>query len=216
MPPSPSTRCSAHEPSSARRISPSSRAQLFGPAEQADGRRRRSRSRATIGARQERTDVVLAEDRRLERARLRRGLEAELLVEPSSERAVRVERVVLAAERVEGEHLLPLRPLAEDVERDRRLRMCQRAAIVEVRERGVRRVDARAEHAALVGAAEILDPARVRLVLEQLAAREPERLLERAAREPRRLSGGAFQELVEAVEVELDQIRREAGTPRPR
>ena len=53
---------------------------------------------------QQRTDVVVAEDRRLERRGLWAGVEAEFLVEEGAEAAVAVERLILASERVEGEH----------------------------------------------------------------------------------------------------------------
>src|SRR5207253_3617918 len=59
-------------------------------------------------------------------------------------------------------------------------------------------------------AAKVLRPERVRLVLQHLAAHERERLLERAPSEVRRLSPRALEQLVEAVEIELDSVGGEA------
>ena len=64
----------------------------------------------------------------LERACLRGRLEAELLVEPRAVAAVAAKRLVLAAERVEGEHLRAVGAFAEAVERDRRLGVRERRA----------------------------------------------------------------------------------------
>ena len=68
----------------------------------------------------------------------------------------------------------------------------------------------RTEHSALIAAAQVLCPDGIRLVFQHLTADERQRLLERAQSLTGRLAGRALQELVEAVEVELDQIGREA------
>jgi hypothetical protein len=99
---------------------------------------------------------------------------------------------------------------AESIERDGGLRMRKRARIVELGERGLGRLQARAEHPALVGAAQALRPVGVRLVLEHLAAYQPQRLLKRAPSGPRRLASGALEQLVEPIEIEVDEIGREA------
>ena len=59
----------------------------------------------------------------------------------------------------------------------RRLCMRERIAVVELRQCGLGGVDPRAEHAPLVGAAEILRPERVRLVLQHLPAHQCEGLI---------------------------------------
>ena len=164
-------------------------------------------------SRQQRLDVFLADDRRLERTRLRRRLEPELLVEPQAEAAVAAERLVLTTERIESEHLRAVRPLAEAVERRCRLRVGERRSEVELGQRRVGSVEVGAENPALVAAAEVERPGGVRLVLEDLAAHEVECLLERGAGVASRLARGALEELVEAVEVERQRARSRSGTP---
>ena len=62
----------------------------------------------------------------------------------------------------------------------------------------------------LVAAAQVECPGGVRLVLQDLAAHEAERLLERGASAACRFPTRALQQLVEAVEVERDELGREA------
>ena len=68
----------------------------------------------------------------------------------------------------------------------------------------------RAEHAALVAAAKIVCPERVRLVLENFATCERQCLLDRPPSRPCRLPRRPLEQLVETVEIELDQIRCES------
>ena len=81
---------------------------------------------------QERVDVLLAEDRRLQRPRLGGGVKAELLVQPQAESAVDLERIVPAPERIEGEHRDAVSALAETIERDGSLRMRECSGVVEL------------------------------------------------------------------------------------
>ncbi len=90
------------------------------------------------------------------------------------------------------------------------LRVHERAGVVELGQRRIGRLQACAEHSALVGATQSLRPIGVGLVFEHLAAHERQRLLERAPSEAGRLVGGALEQLVEAVEVEVDEIGGEA------
>ncbi len=114
-----------------------------------------------------------------------------------------------AAERVEREHLGAVGTLAEAVERGRGLRMEEGGSEVELGERGAGGVEAGAEHPALVAAAHVECPGGVRLVFEDLPADESERLLERGACPVGGLVGGAFEQLVEPVEVERHEFGRE-------
>ena len=86
-----------------------------------------------------------------------------------------------AVESIEREHLGAVGALAEAVERGGGLRVEERGSEVELGERGVGGVEAGAEHPALVAAAHVERPGRVRLVLEHLPVDERERLLERGA-----------------------------------
>ena len=105
-------------------------------------------------------------------------LEPELAIEPRTELSVGRECVVLAAERIEGEHGRSLRTLAEVIECRSRLRMRQRRSVVELRQRGISGVEMRAENPPAIGASELLRPQRVGLVLQDVAAHQRERLLE--------------------------------------
>ncbi len=163
-------------------------------------------SRMPDRAREKQADVGLLDDGSLERARFRSRLEAELLAEPHAIRAIARESLVRASERVEGEHLRAVTALAEAVERRCGLGVRQARREIELRQRGVRGLEARAENAALVAAAQVEGPGRVGLVLENLAAHELERVLERRPGEPGRLARGALEQLVEAVEVERDEV----------
>ena len=160
--------------------------------------------------RQERAHLLLSEDRSLERPRFRRGLEAELLGEQRTQRAVPPQSIVLAPESVEREHRPSVRPFAEAIESHRGLAVRERRVEVELRERGIGGLEMRTEHSALIAAAQVLCPDGIRLVFQHLTADERQRLLERAQSLTGRLAGRALQELVEAVEVELDQIGPEA------
>ena len=116
---------------------------------------------------------------------------------------------MLTTDRVEREHRPAVRPLAEAIESGGRIGVCERVREIELRERRVGSVEMRTEHASPVAAAKIVRPERVRLVLENLAARERERLLERPPSRPCRLTRRPLEQLVETVEIELDQICRE-------
>ena len=71
------------------------RARRSRPSEANGGDRAASRGSRAIGRGSSESDVLLAEDRRLERARLAGRLEPELLVEAHAEVAVAVESLVL-------------------------------------------------------------------------------------------------------------------------
>ena len=159
--------------------------------------------------REERAGILLAEDRRLHAAGLRRRLEAELLVEHRAEAAITAQGVVLSAERVEGEHLRAVRPLAEAIERGGGFCMCECGSVVELGKRRVCGLEVGAENTALVGAAQVDGPRAVGLVLQDLADDELERLLERGPCDPGRLAAGALEQLVEAVQVEHHELARE-------
>ena len=158
---------------------------------------------------QQRVDVLLAKDGRLERPGVPARLEPELVVQPHPEFAVAAERLVRAVEGVEREHLGAVGALAEAIERSCCLGMSKRGSEVELGQGGVGGVEAGSEHTALVAAADVEGPGGVGLVFEDLAADETERLLERRARPVGRLAARAFEQLVEAVEVERDELGRE-------
>ena len=88
--------------------------------------------------------------------------------------------------------------------------MRERGAEVELGQGRVGRFEMSAQNPALVAAAQVEGPGGVRLVLQDLAAHEAERLLERGASAASRFTTGALQQLVEAVEVERDELGREA------
>ena len=88
--------------------------------------------------------------------------------------------------------------------------MGERGSEVELGQRRVGGVEMGAQNPALVAAAQVEGPGGVRLVLQHLAAHEAERLLERGAGAVGRLAAGALEQLVEAVEVERDELGREA------
>ena len=159
---------------------------------------------------QQRPDVLLTNNRRLERTCLRRRLEPELLVEPQAEAAVAAERFVLTTERIESEHLRAVRPFAEAVERPCCLGVAEGGSEVELGQGRVGSVQVGAENPALVAAADVHCPGGVRLVLEDLAVHEVECLLERGSGVASGFAPGALQELVEAVEVEINELDREA------
>ena len=155
-------------------------------------------------------EILLADDGRLERACLGRRLEPELLVEPHAEGAVAAERFVRTPERVESQHLGAVCALAEAVERRRRLGVGKGGCEVELGQRRVGRVEVSAQNPALIAATQVQRPDGVRLVLEHLAAYERERLLERGPGEAGGFAGRALEQLVEAVEVERNQLGRES------
>jgi hypothetical protein len=86
----------------------------------------------------------------------------------------------------------------------------ERLGVVELRERCVGRVEMGAEDAPAIGASKLLRPKRIRLVLQDVAAHERERSVERAAGRVRRLMRRGLEELIEAVEIQLDKIGGEA------
>ena len=88
--------------------------------------------------------------------------------------------------------------------------MGERGPEIELGERGIGDVETGAEHPALVAAAHVEGPGGVGLVLQYLSADEPECLLERSAGPVGRLAARAFEQLVEAVEVERDELGRES------
>ena len=106
--------------------------ELARPAEQANGTFARVALRPADWAGKERVDVLLAEDRRLQRPRLDGGVKAELLVQPQAESAVDLERIVPAPERIEGEHRDAVSALAETIERDGSLRMRECSGVVKL------------------------------------------------------------------------------------
>src|SRR5205823_6045492 len=92
------------------------RVELARPAEQAEDGMLAGVLRPPDRAWQERADVLLAEDGRLERPRLGGRLETELLVQPRAKSTVGLERVVLAPERIETKHRRAVGALAEAIE----------------------------------------------------------------------------------------------------
>ncbi len=116
------------------------RLELGRPAEQAQPRvaDRRPRLRGAIGRGSRTSDVLLAEDGRLERTRLGVGSSPSSSSSRTAEAAVAGERLVLTAERVERQHLAaPVRSLAEAVEGRGGLGVRERGAEVELGEGGV-------------------------------------------------------------------------------
>ncbi len=186
------------------------RLDLGGPAEQAEC----ASGGLSLGpqdrTREQRVDVLLADDGRFECTRLSGRLESELLVEAHAEAAVAAQRLVRSADRVERQHLRALCPLAEAIEGDRRFRMRKRGAEVVLGQGRVGGFEMSPEDTTLVAAAQVEGPGGVRLVLQDVAAHEAQRLLERGASAASRFATGALQQLVEAVEVERDELGREA------
>src|SRR2546422_11668146 len=117
---------------------------------------------------------------------------------------------MLTTERVQSKHRRSLRAFAEAIECRGGLCVRQRLRVVELRERCVGRLEVGAEHAPAIGASKLLRPKRIRLVLQDVAAHERERSLERAAGRMRRLMRRALEQLIEAVEIQLDKIGSEA------
>ena len=95
-----------------------------------------------------------------------------------------------------------MRALAEAIESGCRFRVREGGSIVQLGQRRVGRLEVGAENAAAVTPAQVERPGGVRLVLQDVTADEPERLLERGAREAGRLTRRALEQLVESVEVE--------------
>ena len=185
------------------------RAKLSGPAEQAHGALPGVPLSPLDRARQQRADVFLAEDSRVQRPGLRGRLEPELTVDQGAEATVHLQRLVLAAQRVKGQPGRPLRPFAEAIQRRGGAGVSHGVCVVEFGQRRVRGIQARAQHPPLVGAAQILSPHSVRLVLEQFTAHQGQRLLQRVPGHPGRLARRALDQPVETVEVKVDQVGRE-------
>ena len=93
------------------------------------------------GGRDQPGGIGLREDRLLQRARLGHRLEPELVVEQAPAGDVRVERVVLAAERVEREDPRAMGGLVEAVAGERGVGVRERGIGVGVRERRLGRRD---------------------------------------------------------------------------
>ena len=170
--PPPRSAGAANAPSSASRSGPveASRAPCVRP------RRRNATAqcppRPGDRPREERAHVLLAEDRRLERARFRRRLESELLVEQRAE-ACGTRAARRAGARARRARASAAR-CARSLKRSRATaasRVRERRVEVELGERGVGRLEARAEDTPLVAAAQVLGPDGVRLVLQHLTAR---------------------------------------------
>ena len=163
--------------------------------------------------------VVLAEDRGLELAELRAGVDAELLDEGLARGAVGGERVGLPAGAVEREHELRARPLAQRLGLDERLELGDELGVAAQREVGL---DALLDD----DGAQLLEPGDLRLrerlvdeVGERRAAPERERLAQRD------LGGGRVARLergppllrerdeavhVDALGLELEHVARRA------
>ena len=100
-------------------------------------------------------DVLLAQDRGFERARLRSRFEAQVVAQPPAKAAIALEGLVSALQRVQREHLPTQGALAETVEVDRCSCMGQGRAEVELGQRQVGGVEPGSEDATLVAAAQI-------------------------------------------------------------
>ena len=116
---------------------------------------------------------------------------------------------MLTAERIESQHRRSLRSLAESIEHDGSLAVSECGAEIELGESGVGGLEARAQDAALIAPPQVESPAAVGLVLENLAPNQGQRSLERATRLLGRFASRALQQLVEAIEVECDELGRE-------
>ena len=123
------------------------------------------------GSRQERTGVLLPENRPFDGARLDRRLQPELLVEQSRKAGTgRVRRAVVRGRTARASRCAGA--LAEPVEDLGGLAVPKRCSEIELCERRVRRLEMGAENAALVAAPQVEGPGAVRLVLEELAPDE--------------------------------------------
>ena len=151
-PPRPIAACRSHRARDARRARAS---RACRPPEQPDGARADVCRFVHDQPRQERADVVLAVDRRLEGARLGRRREPTRRGARGSRGMPRAR--VLPAEREEGEHLQPVCALTEAVECRRRFGVGERVGEVELGQRGFGGVQVSSEHASLIRVAQVLD-----------------------------------------------------------
>src|SRR5690349_13916505 len=122
--------------------------------------------------RQQRSDLLLPQDRRFEHAGLTCRFEPELAVESRAELAVGLERVMLTTQGVESEHRRSLSAFAEAIERRGRLSVREPRFVVELSERCVGRFEVGSEHSSAIGAAKVLRPKCIRLVFQDVAAYE--------------------------------------------
>ena len=160
----------------------------------------------------ERLGDVLAQDRRLERAQVRRRLDAEPVDERAARVAVGRERVGLAAGAVEREHLLAAQPLAQRMLAHERLELARDLGVPPAREVGVDAV-------AQAGEPQILQPRDLGLgealvgdVRERRAAPQRERLAQRRRRLPRLAAG----ELARAASRSAPRSARRRARPAAR
>ena len=162
----------------------------------------------------------MAQDRRLQRPQLRRGLDREAVDEREARVAVLRQRLGLPALAVQGEHPLRAQALPQRVLADERLQLAGQPGVAAAREVGV---DALAQ----AGEAEVVEArglregeALVADVRERRAAPHGQRLAERLRRLPR---GGARQlrrplpvALLEAVGVDVGGRDRQHVAAAPR
>ena len=138
---------------------------------------------------------LVAQDRRLERAQIRRRLDAQAVDQRLVSAAVGLERLGLTSGTVEGEHLLAAEALAERVLADERLELAGHLGVAAA---GEVRVDAVAD----ARQAKILQPRDLRLCepgVGHVGEGRPAPQLQRASQRRRRLPGLAGAELRPAV-----------------
>ena len=127
----------------------------------------------------------------------------------SAQSQVDVERVVLTSQRVQRQHRESMCALAEPVDRDRCLAVAQRRVVIALGERRLGGVQACRQDARPIGGADVLGPVGVRLVLEDVAVDESERLVEQSPLLAGRGSSRSFCKSVEAVEIDVRVLDRE-------
>ena len=178
---------------------------LVGDREVAAGDVAHGAVRCPSGCRRRRRGLVLTQHRQLEGAELGRRLDAQLLVERRAERAVRRQRVGLAAGAVQREHEQPPGALAQRVRRDEPLELGHERAVLA---------------AGQVGVDAVLQGAEAQ-VLQARALTGRERLAELGERRPAPQRQGVVQaprraQLVEAPEVgrAVQDVARRAGLQR--
>jgi hypothetical protein len=157
---------------------------------------------------------VVPEDRALEVAQLRPGVEPERVAQRASAAAEDGERIALAAAAVEREHELRLQPLAQRVLRRERVELGDELDVLSEGEVGVEPLLQRHEPQLLEARDLGLGERLVRHVRERGAAPERERLAQRR-RGGLGLAGGALgatavEKLLEPLRVELARLDAEA------
>ncbi len=155
----------------------------------------------------------MAQDGLLELIERRPWLDAELLDKRAARCLERLERIGLPAAAVEGQHELDAQTLPQRMLRDQRLELRDEVAVAAEREVGIDSLLERQEAKLVQPADRRLGEPLIRKLRERRAAPESECVAERICGRRRIRIGGAGDEGLEAMQIQLVRVRRARRSP---